>query len=66
MCLHAELLTMLKAGEFDSMDTLYAEYKVHILRQIRENCDHEVLCRYERAKYCLEDGVDIEEAARSL
>ena len=73
MNLPGELLAVLNAGNFDSMDALYGEYTAHILRRIKANCDFQVLCRYERAKYCLdpllscfvkdclEDGVDIEE-----
>ena len=73
MNLPGELLEVLNAGDYADMDALYRAYTAHIARKIRANCDYQILCRYERAKYCLdpllscfvkdclEDGTDIEE-----
>lgn len=73
MNLPGELLTVLAAGDYPTMDALYTAYTSHIRERMRANAAYQVLCRYERAKTCLDPllscfvhdclelGLDIEE-----
>ncbi|MBE6614329.1 MAG: hypothetical protein E7631_03390 [Ruminococcaceae bacterium] len=71
--LPGELVAVLNSDDFTDMNALYKAYKDHILQKIRNDSNYQILCRYERARYCpdpflsclvkdcLETGTDIEE-----
>lgn len=73
MNLPGELLAALNAREYNTMEELYTAYTRHVRERMKANCDYQILCRYERAKTCLdpllscfvhdclEKGLDIEE-----